>query len=55
MEYALFVGLLVWLAPWFVAVATGHRHHGLVLALSLLLGWSVVGWVFALWWAWPAR
>jgi hypothetical protein len=43
--FALFVGYLI---PWIAAVARDHERHGVVLAVSLLLGWTIVGWLGAL-------
>ncbi|MEE2665753.1 MAG: superinfection immunity protein [Myxococcota bacterium] len=45
MAFALFVGYLV---PWIAAVAREHHRHGAVLAATLLLGWTGLGWLAAL-------
>jgi Superinfection immunity protein len=37
--------------PSFVAMARGHQNGTAILVLNLLLGWSFVGWVVALVWA----
>jgi hypothetical protein len=38
-------------APAWVAQSRGHRNRMAILVLNLLLGWSVLGWVVALVWA----
>jgi hypothetical protein len=37
-----------YMAPWMVAAARGKSNHMAVFWLNLLLGWTVVGWIFAL-------
>jgi len=41
----------VYLLPAELAYARRHRNKGAVLALNVLGGWTVVGWVLALVWA----
>lgn len=43
--FALFVGYLM---PWIAAVAREHPRHGAILAFTLLLGWTGLGWMAAL-------
>ena len=45
--------VLVYFAPSLVAFRHKHQHHNAVaiLALNLLLGWTLLGWVAALVWA----
>jgi hypothetical protein len=45
----LIVGLLLYVVPSLVAV--GKESAGRVIALNLLIGWTIVGWVLALAWA----
>jgi T4 superinfection immunity protein len=39
-----------WL-PSFVAIARGHQSWWAIVALNLFLGWTVLGWIFALVWS----
>ena len=43
--FALFAGYLL---PWIAAVAREHERHAAILIVSLLLGWTIVGWMGAL-------
>lgn len=43
--------LALYFAPTIVAAFRGHRQGGPILALNLLLGWTLVGWVVALVWS----
>lgn len=45
-----FLGILYFI-PAFVAAGRAHPNTGSILALNLLLGWSVLGWVAALVWS----
>ncbi len=56
MEYLLLLFFLAYLAPWVLAEGIGHRHANLILALTLGLGWTGVGWAVAMGWVvrdWP--
>jgi hypothetical protein len=55
MEYVAVVLLLIYLAPFTVAAGRDHPRARSILALNLALGWTGVGWLAALAWAWPAR
>lgn len=48
-------GALIMAALYFLPaiIAAGRKHHngGAILALDLLLGWTVIGWVIAFVWA----
>lgn len=37
-----------YMAPWMVAAARGKSNHMAVFWLNLLLGWTVVGWIVAM-------
>jgi hypothetical protein len=39
-----------WL-PSFVAVARGHQNWWAIVTCNLFLGWTVLGWIFALVWS----
>lgn len=43
------LGLCFYLIPSFIS--TKKRNWGSILALNILLGWSLIGWVVALVWA----
>ena len=50
MESLIFV-IGMYLIPTFVAGARKHHNTPAILALNLLLGWTLLGWVLALVWA----
>lgn len=47
----LFVAARVYLLPSVVAASTRHRHTGAIVALNVLLGWTIAGWLIAFVWA----
>lgn len=46
--------LALYFLPWLVAKARGHHQSGAIFATVTLLGWTVVGWIFAMIWAYTA-
>lgn len=48
MEFVLFTLFVGYLVPWFTAVAHDHHRHAAILAWTLLLGWTGIGWIAAL-------
>ena len=48
------LGLALYLFPSFVALLTRKRNALAILVLNFFLGWTVVGWVGALVWAFVA-
>ena len=50
MDIAL-VPLLLYFLPWIIALARGHHNAGAIFLLNLLLGWTVIGWLFAFIWS----
>ncbi len=48
------VGLLFYLLPGAIAVLRGHHNAFAILLLNVLLGWTFVGWVVSLVWAFTA-
>ena len=46
---------LGYLLPSFVAIVRGHQSWWAIVACNLLLGWTVVGWIFAFGWSLTAR
>ncbi|MDZ4687625.1 MAG: superinfection immunity protein [Planctomycetaceae bacterium] len=44
-------GLLLYLLPAIVAGARGHQDALAITALTILLGWSLIGWAVALVWS----
>jgi hypothetical protein len=46
--------LFLYFIPAFVAGARGHQNATAIFVLNLFLGWSVLGWVIALVWAFTA-
>jgi hypothetical protein len=51
MDVLLCLFFVAYLFPFAVAARHDHDRLGAVLAVNLLLGWTVVGWWVALWWA----
>ena len=49
------IGLLFYFLPWFVAMNRGHVNVVPIFMLNFFLGWSLVGWVIALVWAFTAQ
>jgi hypothetical protein len=45
------VCIFLYLFPTVVAANRKHNNEGAILALNLLLGWTVLGWVIAMVWA----
>jgi len=43
--------VLVYLLPSFLAIVRGHQSRFEIVALDLLLGWTVLGWIFAFIWS----
>lgn len=49
--YDLCAGIVAYLAPLWVALARGHPDTAAIAAVNLLLGWTVLGWLIAMVWA----
>jgi len=47
----LLVLLALYFTPWFVAAARQHRQVNAIGALTILLGWTFIGWAVALVWS----
>ncbi|TGY89256.1 superinfection immunity protein [Marinicauda algicola] len=47
------VAILVafYLLPWIVALTRKHPSSGAIFLLNLILGWTVLGWLWALIWS----
>ena len=43
--------LLLYPVPWLVAAYRGHNNEILIFIVNLFAGWTIIGWVFALVWA----
>jgi hypothetical protein len=48
---ALCLLLALWPAPAIIAVARRHRHMPAIVALTILAGWTCLGWAPALVWS----
>lgn len=46
---------VVYCLPMIIAVRHRHRRHKAITMLNVFLGWTVLGWLVALAWAWPER
>lgn len=42
---------IIYFIPAINAYSKKHRHRGIILALNLLFGWTIVGWVICLGWS----
>ena len=49
------VALALYFLPTVVAMARGHRQTVPILLLNVFLGWTFLGWVFALIWSASAQ
>ena len=47
-------GIAVFLLPTIVAIARHKRNTTAILVLNLLAGWTFIGWIIALVWAFTA-
>ncbi len=43
--------ILFYFLPWLIAAGRGHHNSGAIFLFNLLLGWTFLGWVLALVWA----
>jgi hypothetical protein len=43
--------VLLYLLPGFIAYGRSHHNKGAILLLTLVLGWTLIGWLAALIWA----
>lgn len=43
--------ILAYILPMLVALARGHHNAGAIVALALLAGWTVIGWLIAMVWS----
>jgi uncharacterized membrane protein YqaE (UPF0057 family) len=60
MEAASLLLIFAYLFPTLVAVSRSHHNSSAIFVLNLLLGWTLLGWIVALVWAFtvsqkPAR
>lgn len=42
---------LGYVAPALIAEGRRHRRAKIIAVLNVTLGWTIIGWVIALWWA----
>ncbi len=49
--FALIFVAIIYLLPGLIAYARQHHQAGAITVLSLVLGWTVIGWLVALVWA----
>lgn len=50
----LIVLLVLYFLPWLCAASRGHHNSGAIFVLNLFLGWTVLGWIVSLVWAFTA-
>lgn len=49
--FASLLAAAAYLAPWIIAARRDHHRRSLICTVNVLLGWTVVGWGVALYWA----
>lgn len=49
------VALAIYFLPWLIAVNRDHGNRGSIGVLNLFLGWTFLGWVIALVWAFSSE
>jgi len=55
MHDLLFVAAVIYFVPTLEAIGRRTPSWDGIMLLNILLGWTVIGWVVALIWAWEAR
>lgn len=45
----------LYLLPGLIAMFRGHHQWGAILATTILLGWTIIGWIVAFIWAVSAK
>jgi NADH:ubiquinone oxidoreductase subunit 6 (subunit J) len=45
------IGLFTWIVPGIIASCRKHYNAGAIWAVTILLGWTFIGWVIAFVWA----
>lgn len=48
--YLVIIGVL-YISPWLYALSRKHNNSSAIGALTILLGWTVLGWIIAIIWA----
>ena len=51
----LLAATIAYFIPWMVAAIRGHNSSPAILVTNLLLGWTGLGWVIALIWAFTSN
>jgi hypothetical protein len=51
LELVIFAVLAIYFVPLVVAAARKHRSVGAIAFVNIVLGWSVVGWLWAMIWS----
>jgi len=51
----LFLIAIFYFLPWFIAWGRGHNNTVAIFVLNLFLGWTFLGWVFALVWSFTSN
>lgn len=50
------VGVILYFLPFFIALMRGHAYTGVIFAINIFAGWTVLGWVALLVWSiWPSN
>jgi len=47
--------IFAYLIPWMVAAIRGHNSSPAILVTNVLLGWTAIGWIVALIWAFTSN
>lgn len=52
---SVFVVIIGYFLPWIIALLRGTNSNGSIFLVNLLLGWTMIGWVIVLIWAFVAQ
>lgn len=48
---SLIIAILIYLTPTIIAFCRGHASKWAILAVNILLGWTIIGWLWAFIWS----
>lgn len=51
----LFFALVIYITPWGIASSRKHVNTAAIAVINVFLGWTLIGWVVALAWAFTAN
>lgn len=51
----LWIIIIIYLLPWIIGTVRRHKNINAIGMLNLLVGWTVIGWVWVFIWAWTCN